>query len=106
MNVAAQERLKTSARIRKNFSGSGHRRLREGDSGSLEGRIWRDAVGAKDSRSANPNKRTGRAKLVGGEEWPQRFQPSDPYAPLGSRSENSTGTGKSPRPRLGVLPEG
>jgi hypothetical protein len=70
MNVAAQERPKTSVRIRKNFSGSGHRRLREGDSGSLEGRIRRDAVGAKDSLSADPLKRAGRAKLVRGENGP------------------------------------
>ena len=67
----------------------------------LEGRIWCNAVGAQDSLPADPFKRAGRAKLVGGEKWPERLQPRHSYAPLRSCPENSTGTGISPRPRLG-----
>jgi hypothetical protein len=77
MNVAAHERPKISVRIRKNISGPGHRRLREGDSGRLKGRIWCNAAGAQDSRSADPFKRAGRAKLAEREERPQRLQPRD-----------------------------
>ena len=58
-------------------------------------------VCAKDGRSADLLKRASRAKLVGGEEWPEWLQPRGSYAPLGSRSENCIGTGGPPRPRLG-----
>lgn len=93
MNVAAQERPKISVAVRKDISGSGRQRLRDGDSGRVKGRIWRYTVCAKDDRSADPLKRASRAKLVGGEEWPEWLQPRGSYAPLGSRSENCIGTG-------------
>jgi hypothetical protein len=70
MNVSAQERPKISVRIGKNISGSGHRKFREGDSGRLEGRVWRDAVGAQNCRSADPFKRADRAKLLEGKNGP------------------------------------